>query len=147
QWEYAATAAGRGFETPYPWGSDLPTCTRTVFSRYLPPSLDQCASAGIGPVRVDDPILKNGDVSSRGVIGLGGNVQEWLLTAFVPYADRSWELAGLHQQLEEDEAPLRSARGADWAGFGLFATGSARRSQPPAAFLINAGFRCVRRGR
>jgi formylglycine-generating enzyme len=146
QWEYAATAATGTSETPYPWGRELPTCARTVFGRFQAP-LDQCASAGLGPVRVNDPLLVNGDVNAQGVVGLGGNVQEWLSTAFVPYADAAWERAGLRAPLDEAEAPLRAVRGADWSGFSLFATGSARRAQASAGTFTTVGFRCVRRGR
>jgi formylglycine-generating enzyme required for sulfatase activity len=146
QWEFASTAAAPGAETPYPWGKDLPTCTRTVFARSTPP-LDQCASAGLGPLRANDPLLVAGDVSVNGVVGLGGNVQEWLATAFVPYADPAWEKAGLRGRLDEEDAPLRVVRGADWTGFSLFATGSARRAQPAAGTYDAVGFRCARPGR
>lgn len=146
QWEYAATAAGRADETPYPWGRELPDCGRTVYARTGIPPAD-CAALPIGPLRVDDPLLVRGDVSPLGIVGLAGNVEELLATAFVPYADPAWERAGLRAPLDEAEAPMRAARGADWSVGGLYATSSTRRSEPVVAAYDNVGFRCARRGR
>ncbi len=146
QWEYAATAAGRDVETPYPWGRDLPSCDRTVYARTGIPPAD-CAALPIGPLAVDDPLLVAGDVSPLGIVGLAGNVEELLATAFVAYGDPAWERAGLRRPLEEAEAPMRAARGADWSVGGLFATASTRRSEPVVAAYDNVGFRCARRGR
>jgi formylglycine-generating enzyme required for sulfatase activity len=149
QWEYAATAAAEtpGPERPYPWGTELPTCSRTVYSRTLRSGRDICAGEGLGPVPVDADVLKKGDVSLLGIVGLGGNVQELLATGFAPYADPAWERAGLRGAFEDTQAPLHSTRGADWSGFPVFAVGSARRAQPTAINLTSMGFRCARPGR
>ena len=83
-----------------------------------------------------------------GVVGLAGNVEELLAMPFVAYADAAWERAGLRGLVEEKDAPLRSARGADWSVLGnLFATTSTRRAEPVIAKYSNVGFRCARRGR
>lgn len=146
QWEYAATAAGRDVEMPYPWGRDLPSCDRTVYARTGIAPAD-CAALPIGPLRVDEPLLVAGDVSPLGIVGLAGNVEELLATPFVAYSDAAWQRAGLRAPVEEAEAPMRAARGADWSVGGLYATSSTRRSEPVVAAYDNVGFRCARRGR
>jgi formylglycine-generating enzyme required for sulfatase activity len=147
QWEYAATAAGRDVETPYPWGRELPTCERTVYGRTESPRAALCPSFPVGPVPVNDPLLENGDRTNLGVVGLAGNVSELLATPFVPYSDVAWRRAGLRGPLEEEDAPLRAARGADWSDAALYTVGSARRAEPATAAFDNVGFRCARRGR
>jgi formylglycine-generating enzyme required for sulfatase activity len=149
QWEYAATAAGRTAETQYPWGDDLPTCERAVVERSNGVLANRCAK-DFGPVAVDDLDYAKSDVTSLGVIGLGGNVMEWLATGFYPYAGAAWTRAGLRDPLPawaDDEAPLRATRGGDWAQYALFATASARRAEPVLSHYDNVGFRCARPGR
>jgi formylglycine-generating enzyme required for sulfatase activity len=143
QWEYAATAVGRTDETPYPWGADLPTCDRTVYGR-TGVAGSACLDRPIGPVAVDDAALAAGDVNPLGIVGLGGNVEELLATPFIRYSDPAWTKAGLRAALEEADAPMHAARGADWSVGGLFATASTRRSEPVIAAYDNVGFRCAR---
>jgi formylglycine-generating enzyme required for sulfatase activity len=147
QWEFAATAAARPAETQYPWGQELPTCERAVLER-SDTTAKRCAPA-YGPVAVDDPAFA-GDRSPQGVMGLGGNVQEWLSTGFYPYAHGVWETAGLRAPLSalaSATAPLQSTRGGDWAGPGLYASSAVRRALPPLGIYDNAGFRCARPGK
>jgi formylglycine-generating enzyme required for sulfatase activity len=147
QWEFAATTAGKAEKTPYPWGAaPLPSCDRTVYSR-SGLSTATCPQERMGPIPVNDPVLVKGDVTPLGVVGLAGNVEELLATPFVSYSDVEWQTAGLRALVEEKDAPLRSARGADWLVGSLFSTGSARRAEPVTAAYENVGFRCVRRGR
>jgi formylglycine-generating enzyme required for sulfatase activity len=148
QWEHAATAAGRPFETQYPWGDELPDCARTIVER-SDGLANRCAPA-YGPTAANDPSWTARDVSPQGVVGLGGNVMEWLATGFYPYAHGAWRAAGLREPLPawaDQDAPLRATRGGDWAQPALFATASARRASPVIARYINLGFRCVRPGR
>jgi formylglycine-generating enzyme required for sulfatase activity len=147
QWEFAATAAGRDVETPYPWGRELPTCERTVYGRTESSRAAVCAGFPIGPLPVNDPLLENGDRTSLGIVGLAGNVSELLATPFVPYSDVAWTRAGLRRPLEEEEAPLRAARGADWSDVPLYTVGSSLRAEPSMAAFDNVGFRCARGGR
>ncbi len=146
QWEYAATAASRPNETAYPWGDDLPTCARTVYG-HTTLATSACPTAPLGPVAANDPALASGDVTSLGIVGLAGNVEELTGTAFVRYSDPEWTAAGLRGPLVEAEAPMHSARGADWTTGALFATASTRRSEPTIARFDNVGFRCARKGR
>jgi formylglycine-generating enzyme required for sulfatase activity len=148
QWEYAATASGRPTETQYPWGSDLPTCDRVIVER-SDTGATRCAPA-YGPTAVDDPGWAARDSTPTGVIGMGGNIQEWLATGFYPYTHPVWWRAGIRAPLApsaNDTAPLRATRGGDWADFALYATSSARRAAPPRGDFLNIGFRCARSGR
>lgn len=147
QWEFAATAAARPTETQYPWGQDLPTCQRAALER-SDTTAKRCAPA-YGPVAVDDPAFA-GDRSPQGVMGLGGNVQEWLSTGFYPYSHGVWQSAGLRAPLSalaSASAPLQSTRGGDWAGPGLQSSSAVRRALPPLGIFDNAGFRCARAGK
>lgn len=146
QWELAATSAGRDVETPYPWGRELPDCGRTVFGRTKIPTAP-CPDSPLGPVPVDDTLLANGDVTPLGIVGLAGNLEEMLATPFIAYSDPAWARAGLRSAVDEPEAPLRSARGADWSVGSLYATASTRRSEPVISAFDNVGFRCARKGR
>jgi formylglycine-generating enzyme required for sulfatase activity len=110
-------------------------------------SQDVCATS-LGPVPVDAAPWAQNDVTPLGVVGLGGNVHEWLRDGFAEYGDAPWRAAGLRLSLPEQvEAPLRTSRGGDWAGTFPLAVGSARRADPPIARFDNVGFRCARPGR
>jgi formylglycine-generating enzyme required for sulfatase activity len=148
QWEYAATAAGRDHKTAYPWGDDLPDCNRAVIGRKMTrvAADNECASR-FGPTAVNDPSWASLDQSPLGVVGLAGNMEEWLLDGFLPYVHDAWQQAGLRAPLvPQQRAPLRATRGSDWAGFVRFAIGSARRNEAPLSTFDNVGLRCARAG-
>jgi formylglycine-generating enzyme required for sulfatase activity len=151
QWEYAATAAGRAAETQFPWGDELPDCERIVSDRSDIGLANGCRTADqYGPVAVDAMPFAARDRSPQDVIGLGGNVAEWLRTGFYSYEHPAWTRAGSRLPLAasaEAEAPRRALRGGDWASFALFATGSARRARPVLMRDEAFGFRCARPGR
>jgi formylglycine-generating enzyme required for sulfatase activity len=149
QWEYAATAAGKARETSYPGGDAVPTCDDAVIGRVVTGVLsnDRCA-ARFGPTAVDDPGWASADRTPLGIVGLAGNVQEWLGDAFLPYDHAAWEAAGLRAPLAwQERAPLRSKRGSSWQDSIELATGSTRIADSPALAFGNVGFRCVRAGR
>jgi formylglycine-generating enzyme required for sulfatase activity len=151
QWEYAATAAGRVQETAYPWGDAFPDCARAAIGRVRTGivSLDTCAADTTTPVVAVDALpWSAGDVTPQGIAGLAGNVHEWLVNGLVPYDHPAWASAGLRRPFAiEKEAPMRAARGSDWAGLVATATGSTRRAEPPISTYDNVGFRCARSAR
>jgi len=149
QWEYAATAAGKARKTSYPWGNDVPPCAAAVIGRITTGRVadDTCATP-FGPTAVDDPSWATSDVTPLGLVGMAGNVQEWLRDAFHPYDHPAWEGAGLRAELPvESDAPLRSSRGSSWADTLDLATGSTRNANSPGFAYVNVGFRCVRAAR
>ena len=152
QWEYAATAAGRPNETQFPWRDEnkLPDCEQIVSDRSDIGLANACASVGYGPLAVDAQPYASRDISPQDVVGLGGNVAEWLRTGFYSYDNSAWMRAGSRLPLPasaDADAPLRALRGGDWASFSLFATGSARRARPVLTQDEAFGFRCSRPGR
>lgn len=151
QWEYAATAAGRPLETQYPWGSALPACDLVAVERASADADKPAARcATFGPVAVDAAPFADRDRSPAGVVGLGGNVMELLATGFYRYDSVVWARAGLRAPIADvanQDAPLRSARGGDWATSGASASAAVRRAVAPLANYQNLGFRCARRAR
>ena len=152
QWEYAATAAGRSTETQFPWIDDrLPNCEQIVSDRSDIGLARACSTpTRYGPVAVDEAPYVTNDLSPQKVVGLGGNVAEWLRTGFYSYEHSAWTRAGSRLPLPasaDAEAPRRALRGGDWASFALFSTGSARRARPVLTRDEAFGFRCARPGR
>lgn len=150
QWEYAANAAGRARETQYPWGDDLPNCDQAVFGRSNETLARGCATGEVGPVPVDAAPWVLRDVTPLGVVGLGGNLEEWLATAFYAYADPVWQRSGLRESLPrwaDADAPRRATRGAGWSDFPSYVSSSARNMRAIAGRYFSVGFRCARAGR
>jgi formylglycine-generating enzyme required for sulfatase activity len=145
EWEFAATSAGKAFESQYPWGDSVPDCSRIVF--YRRPEASNCYPP-FGPVGVESMPWSQGDATPAGVTGMGGNVDEWVLDAFEAYDHPLW----LGQPMQapfawENNAPLRSTRGSDWSyGRTLQATSSVRAARSPIAAGDDLGFRCARGG-
>ena len=120
EWEYAAVAAGRQFESTHPWGEDDPGCARGVFGR-LPSELggsDSCPDAPRGPAPISASNGGDGrlpDVTPQGVAGMAGSVSEWLLDSARSLADDCWQAARLlSPRCFEENAPYRSLRGSAW---------------------------------
>jgi formylglycine-generating enzyme required for sulfatase activity len=144
QWEYAATVAGRpDHKSRYAWGDDPPDCSRAVYGngRVGGP----CGAQGVAPV--DAAPWVTSDVTPLGVVGLAGNVSEWVIDSFRPYADPCWwqrPLRGVGCQ--EDEAPLRSIRGDNWFSPADGLLLAAPLGEAPEYALATYGFRCARPG-
>jgi formylglycine-generating enzyme required for sulfatase activity len=150
QWEYAATAAGRPVETSYPWGNAVPSCSDAVIGRVVTGVAvnDACARLPVGPTAVDDPSWASADHSPAGIVGLAGNVREWLADGFLGYDHPAWEGAGLRAPLpRQARAPLRGTRGSSWANNLPPATGSTRNAESSSFGYTDVGLRCVRPGR
>jgi formylglycine-generating enzyme required for sulfatase activity len=123
QFEYAATKAGRPFQTRFPWGNqaEAPRCDQAVFSRWdsiLTAAVAStiCAAVGFGAVAVTEPIAQK-DATRLGVMGLGGNLVEWALDGFEAFDSPCWKGASLRNPVcREESGPERTIRGSGWKG-------------------------------
>jgi formylglycine-generating enzyme required for sulfatase activity len=159
EWEYAASAAGRSYETKYPWGDDEPQCLgacanqsgchEAVFGRAKSSVIGGspvCAKTGYGPLSVGTATNDDGDVVGAvpGLVGLGGNLAEFTLDGFEPFDSPCWRGAGLvDPACLEDDPPERPVRGSDWTDSPLYATVVGRQGFSPTLGYFGAGFRCV----
>lgn len=145
-WEYAATAAGHRDEVAYPWGPEPPSCDRAVYGRVDNPALgsDECRDLGFGPQRVD---ATPGDVTPTGIVGLGGNVSEFLLDSYRSFASACWLSQNLvDPQCWEEGTLYRAARSAAWSDNGGQLAAAIRQGIPINYLNPVAGFRCARKG-
>jgi formylglycine-generating enzyme required for sulfatase activity len=165
QWEYVATAAGREYETSWPWGNDPPACDcatsmlpchRAVFGRsdlegvgIAPECHDERDPTTFGPLWVSASEGAHGDETPaldgvNGVVGLAGGVREWVRDAFRPFDHPCWEAASVvDPECVEHEAPERVARGGDWVLTTLETFGTWRASIAAPTTSFHTGFRCV----
>ena len=154
QWQYAATKAGRLFETRFPWGDDPPTCDRAVAGRL---EGGACQATGWGKAPVTDPAVMN-DATPLGVRDLGGNVSEWGLDGFAAFDSDCWNAASLVDPMcWEENAPERSLLGGEWTNTLNQTAGWWRTRAPPSGFVFQpddlyrptgaggpaVGFRCA----
>ncbi|MBI2435700.1 MAG: SUMF1/EgtB/PvdO family nonheme iron enzyme [Candidatus Hydrogenedentes bacterium] len=120
QWEFAA----RGKENRrYPWGNLQPDPTLCNFNDYLGmPSMVTMHEEGRTP---------------DGIYDLGGNVMEWTLDAFLPYAH-------LRQNPQAAEnVPRKVARGGCWSSRAEDIRTTSRKGPFMESQLATLGFRCV----
>ena len=105
QWEFAATKAYKPFESIFPWGDAEPSCDRSAYGRYTDPT-GYCANAA-GAARVDRPFTVAGEYplcvgpgcgrdetpgppGLGGIVGMGGNVLEWVRDLRASYTAPCW---------------------------------------------------------
>ena len=120
QWEFAA----RGQENRrYPWGNYPPDRNRCNFEGNLGlPTFTQMHEEGATP---------------EGLLDMAGNVYEWTLDPYAPYAYFRRDPQGA------DKAPKRSARGGSWESRAEELTCTYRRGFFPDTQSKALGFRCV----
>lgn len=155
QWEYVAQAAGRGAETPYPWGHQEPRCDQVVYARVSAGLAaftggNQCVQVSVGPAPVTEIGAEPGDVSlGLGVFALGGSLQEHMRDDFLPLDTVFWAAAPIWSpECQYEDPTSHSARGGTWAApSSLVYPGLRVESQLGVGMLIasstSLGFRCV----
>jgi formylglycine-generating enzyme required for sulfatase activity len=120
QWEYAAAVAGRPYRTHFPWGNDVPDCTRSIYGRDAPGSPaggcdDDAKSFGPAPIGARE--RSGGDVSlGLGFVGLAGGVLEWARDAWAPLTANCWAASPMNARGCDLVSTERAGRGASWAG-------------------------------
>jgi formylglycine-generating enzyme required for sulfatase activity len=125
EWEYAARGGSKALE--YPWGS-------------APPSDDiACWSSGGGRSGTCD--LTATRPAAFGLIGMAGNVSEWIADWFAEYPSTA-----MRNYRGPERGTMHVARGASWAAADPHLLHAVLRDARDARFLgPNVGFRCARR--
>jgi formylglycine-generating enzyme required for sulfatase activity len=153
EWEKAARGGCEGWgegcqaATPlYPWGNDLPTCDRAMFTPLTGPS---CAQEGTGPFGTLGAVGgREAGASPYGVQDMAGGVWEWTQDTFsATYYANSPEKNPLNTstdgQQEEGLAGF-SVRGGGFSDQEISIRASARNFQPVHDGIDYLGFRCAR---
>jgi formylglycine-generating enzyme required for sulfatase activity len=149
QWEYAATASGKPFETLFASADTPPTCDQEAYGRWRTSNggATDCIGSPFGPSAVDAMPWAAGDVTPLGIVGLGGNVAEWTQDGFRRFDDPCWRGTGLvDTRCAETAAPLRSVGGGSWYQSLAASRGASRFSAPAGGSTFFVGLRCVYRG-
>ncbi len=129
EWEAAARGRKR---TRYPWGSQWPTCERTVLAVF------EGAGCGDGHSRTVGSI--DGDTSWAGARDLGGNVSEWVSDAYGPYPGAG-PAAEFGDPSREADKLLRG--GSFMQSARELVLVHQRRHAPANASRVDVGFRCA----
>jgi formylglycine-generating enzyme required for sulfatase activity len=140
QWELAARVAGKSGESTFPWGESEPTCADAWYDHGPGGHCGEVA----GPTAVDSMAMM-GDVTPLGVVGLGGNISEWVLDSGRPFTDPCWwqqPLRGV--ACVEATAPLRYTKSAFYSEAVAALRAAQSEVAEPGVGLNGEGFRCVR---
>jgi len=146
QWEYVAQSAGRDRETLFPWGSAPPCCgaANDASCAKSAQQLKVCSELPVKTTPVDAFGDPGGDVSlGLGVVGLAGNVREFVRDAYYDYDDACWRATRIRDRVCQDpEALNRTTRGGDFTNHVKTAVGRRKISVgTPSNFTV--GFRCA----
>jgi formylglycine-generating enzyme required for sulfatase activity len=152
EWEYVARNLQA--ESFFPWGSDTDICAHAVVGRSeADGGPEQCrllptSTLGAGPVAIGGPDDRSADdVTTLGVVNLGGNVSEWVLDWFEPYTGSFWTKSSLlvNPRCDDESAarPQHSLRGGEWDNVPISAEAFLRNAADPNFSGPGTGFRCV----
>lgn len=140
EWEWAATANGdRRFKRRFPWGDfEDEGCTSA--------NVDTCPGDLEGVDPVDGAPWAGSDRTPFGVVGMLGNVSEWVIDASSTFHALPWRAAPVTgARIDDPDAPLHVVRGLAFDNKApardLFSRGEA----PSAQRLPTVGFRCAYR--
>lgn len=138
EWEMAARGA---VSRRFPWGDDPPRCDGVVYAR---DPEGPCAALPAGP---QDVGTGTQDRTPEGVVGLGGNVGEWVYDPFVlPYYPPCGDCV---DPRSEETAPLaedmRIFRGGSWQSPEISARTTTRSRWKRTDVMTGVGFRCAAR--
>jgi formylglycine-generating enzyme required for sulfatase activity len=123
EWEYAARGGSK--ELDYPWGSTLPTESLACWNSSGDRS-DTCKVASTPP-------------AAFGLIGMAGNVSEWVADWFAEYPS-----AAARNYRGPERGTMHIARGASWAAEDPHLLRAVLRDAREAGFLgPNVGIRCA----
>jgi formylglycine-generating enzyme required for sulfatase activity len=141
QWEHAATSAHRPRKTRFPWGPLRPSCDQAVFGRLpIGSARPECGRGTMEPIdRLGD------DRTPGGIIGLGGNLAEWVLDDdSVDFDAPCWvDAPVIEPRCGDPAAPAERGvvRGTSWGSGAQPPTFRTSFRRTSMASLV--GFRCV----
>jgi formylglycine-generating enzyme required for sulfatase activity len=122
EWEKTARADG---DRIYPWGDEI-SCDKTVFAN---------CKLGLQPVGI-----KPDGASPYGVLGLSGNVWEWVSDWYAP---DYYFYSIANNPLGPEDGIARVLRGGSWEYDWKHLRAANRRNNGPATSMHDYGFRCV----
>lgn len=148
EWEYVAGNLGQ--KTTFPWGSDPDACKYAVVAEGLsgmniPFECNSCATCfGLRAYGAGAMFL---DVTTLGMVNLGGNVREWVADVYEDYSGPCW--SGAPPLVNPVcAAPSLGAthteRGGSWEDSVVSAHGYYRQGSPNDGPSSAVGFRCAK---
>jgi formylglycine-generating enzyme required for sulfatase activity len=133
QWEYAATQAYRDIKSALPWGDATPNCGFASYGRFSSAYADaECGRDAVcGPLAAKAPFGAGPPAphcegaacthdetpgpDGRGIVGMAGNVAEWVRDSAIPFTDPCWQSAPrLDPVCEVPSAKAHMYRGGSW---------------------------------
>ncbi|MEM1032785.1 MAG: SUMF1/EgtB/PvdO family nonheme iron enzyme [Myxococcota bacterium] len=169
QWEWFAAASGNRTprQTRFPFGNSIVDCDVGIHARAndVSEGATECNALGTGPQPAREAAGSatpgEGDITPpgdpEGLVGMGGNVREWVLDAHAPYCSACWAATTWDDpSCDPDLLTARTARGGDWAVSSQLMLSALRDIRlttdptlPDERVLQSprVGFRCVRPGR
>ena len=153
QWEYAASIFGRAqkdFATYVPGPGGTPSCQDVCWARGNDTggaANDVCFKAPPFPFGVADVDFGNDTTSqdgSPGLIGMTGNVREFVEDAFVSRRANCALSSALLEPSCVIPATVHTYRGGAWGSGYADITAAERRGVADGAGTVDTGFRCVR---
>jgi len=149
QWVYAGFVAGHEGSSTHPWGEVPPSCRcepgvegcrEVAFGRdkfSYSPCAEQDRFGPAEPLSLGGP---QGDVSPLGIVGMAGNLREWLRDAAYPLDHPCFTEGIWDRWCDEPYATARMLRGSSFVGDVVSRT---TYFWQPAQRIYDVGVRCV----
>jgi len=144
QWEWAESAAGRPTKSFVTFAQPL-ACSEVAYGRGVVPGMDECFVKDhvFGPARVDFG-TDVADVADGGLVGMTGNVSEYVLDAAVSMASNCWLSAPIASPSCVQPGAAFIMRAASWDDSSSFVSAAGRVPRDYDEVEVSDGFRCVR---